>query len=95
MKNIETISSRTNCTNVVHGEFRLSLLARAIARIRIWHQHRIAIRQLNSLSDRMLDDIGIDRFHISAAVKTPGLCAHHITRPTSRPELSARLRRAA
>ena len=46
----------------------------------IWHFERAAIRQLNSLSDRQLKDIGLDRSEIIGAVKTRTKRRHQFVR---------------
>jgi uncharacterized protein YjiS (DUF1127 family) len=82
-------------SNVVHGEFRRGVLARIIDQVKAWNERRIAIRHLSSLSDRMLDDIGIDRFEISTIVRQQGSSAPiKVDRPDL-PTESAVIREAA
>ncbi len=57
--------------NVVQGRFQRSVLVRLVDRIRTWNDDRVAIRQLNALSDRLLQDIGIERENIAEAVRQP------------------------
>ena len=62
-------------SNVVRGEFKRSFLSRLIDKIKTWNENRAAIRQLEGLSDRLLQDIGIDRGHIREAVTRRGIYA--------------------
>ncbi len=89
-----TVNMNEN-SNVVHGEFRRGLLARIIDQITTWNERRVAIRQLNMLSDRMLNDIGIERFQISSVVKQPGSFVSMNAERTSQPTESAVIREAA
>jgi uncharacterized protein YjiS (DUF1127 family) len=82
-------------SNVVHGEFRRGALARVIDQVMAWNERRIAIRHLSALSDRMLDDIGIDRYEISSVVRQTGSSAPiNVDRPDL-PAESAVIREAA
>ena len=82
-------------SNVVRGEFRRGMLARVIDQVKSWNERRVAIRQLSALSDRMLSDIGIDRFEISSVVRQQG---SFVSIGTDRPDQStesAEIREAA
>ncbi len=56
-------------SNVVQGRFQRGLVARLVDQVRTWNENRVAIRQLNSLSDRLLQDIGIERQNIAETVR--------------------------
>jgi uncharacterized protein YjiS (DUF1127 family) len=62
-------------SNVVRGEFQRSFLSRFLGKIKSWNENRVAIRQLESLSDRLLQDIGINRGQIHEAVTRQGVFA--------------------
>ncbi len=66
---MSTTSIFSNRGNVVQGRFQRSILVRLVDRIRTWNDDRVAIRQLNALSDRLLQDIGIERENIAEAVR--------------------------
>ena len=72
MKN--TVNTQRS-SNVVRGEFKRSFLSRLIGKINTWFENRAAIRQLEGLSDRLLQDIGIERGHIHEAVTRRGVYA--------------------
>ena len=55
--------------NVVQGSFREGTFQRIIRQIREWNDNRRAIRQLSMMSDKLLNDIGIERYQIRDAVK--------------------------
>ena len=82
-------------SNIVHGEFRRGLLARTLDQVKTWNERRIAVRQLSALSDRMLDDIGIDRFEISSIVRHQGSFAPISVDRPDQPTESAVIREAA
>ncbi len=65
MKNTVNTSESSN---VVRGEFNRSFLSRIFGKIKTWNENRAAIRQLEGLSDRLLQDIGIERGQIREAV---------------------------
>ena len=92
MKNIETMSKKNN---VVRGQFERSFIARMIDQIKVWNQQRLAIRQLNLLSDRMLSDIGIDRYDISETVRKSGSFSDFVAQKAHLSNVSAEIRRAA
>lgn len=92
MKN--TVSKIEN-SNVVRGEFKRGIVTRAIDMIKSRYEQGLATRHLNALSDRMLKDIGIERFEISEAVRSNGAFASLIATRAPRPELYTELRRAA
>ena len=58
--------------NVVSGKFRRPLVLRLIGRLKSWNQRRLAIRELQGMSDYLLRDLGIERFQIADAVKNSG-----------------------
>ena len=70
-------------SNVVNVEFRRNPIARLWGKLVAWNQKRIAIRQLSAMPDRLLQDIGIERYEISDAVNRPGT---HRTLAANRPE---------
>ena len=84
-----------NNSNVVAGSFRRGLVARTLDRISTWNERRIAVQQLNSMSDRMLQDIGIDRCNIGQAVKRPADFAELNTLHRDSSEVSRDIQRAA
>ena len=56
-------------TNILVGAFKPGIIARIKSTIKIWRDRRSAIRQLNGLPDRLLEDIGISRHEIEQAVR--------------------------
>ena len=68
---MSTTSIFSNRGTVVQGRFQRSVLVRLVDRVRTWNDDRVAIRQLNALSDRLLQDIGIERENIAEAVRHP------------------------
>lgn len=92
MKNTTETSAKSN---IVRGEFRRGVVARIIDAVKLWNDRKVAIRSLNSLSDRMLKDIGITRNEITGFVKNPGSYAHMIALRTDRVEVTEEIRRAA
>ncbi|MEM7193521.1 MAG: DUF1127 domain-containing protein [Pseudomonadota bacterium] len=52
-------------SNVIVGEFRTSLLSRLFSRFVAWRRRQVAIAQLQQMPDRLLADIGIERYQIS------------------------------
>jgi uncharacterized protein YjiS (DUF1127 family) len=85
----------SNNSNVVAGSFRRGLVARTFDRISAWNERRIATQQLNTMSDRMLKDIGIDRSEIGQAVKRPAVFAELNTLHSDSSEVSRNIQRAA
>ena len=90
MSNMTSINS-----NVVKGTFRRGLIARTFDRISTWNERRIAVQQLNTMSDRMLKDIGIDRCEIGQAVKRPAAFAELNIPHSDTSEVSRNIQRAA
>lgn len=62
-------------SKVVRGEFNRGFLSRMIGKIRVWNENRLAMSQLEALSDRLLQDIGIERGQIREAVTRRGVFA--------------------
>jgi len=96
MNNITTMGDHRN---VIHSSFRRGITKRLISRIKYWNERRKAIRQLTAMSDRLLQDIGIERHEIheavyqsGAPVKAPVKMA---SERTGKPEVSRELRKAA
>ena len=77
----------TSTSNVVKVEFDRSWLTRLVDRIRAWNDRRIAVRQLSAMSNRLLQDIGIERYEISEAVRRPA----GLTRLTPAPEIAEKI----
>ena len=85
----------SNNSNVVAGSFRRGLVARTLNRISTWNERRIAVQQLNTMSDRMLKDIGIDRSEIGQVVMRPAAFAELNTLHSESSEVSRKIQRAA
>lgn len=58
--------------NVVKGAFRPNILVRMLHSVQAWNQRRLAIRELNAMSDSLLRDLGIERYQISDVVNRTG-----------------------
>ena len=58
--------------NVVKGSFRRNIVIRAAKRLYAWNQRRLAISELNAMSDSLLKDLGIERYQISDVVNRRG-----------------------
>jgi len=58
--------------NVISGKFRRHFVLRLVGRLKAWNQRRLAIRELQAMSDHLLRDLGIERFQISDAVRNSG-----------------------
>ena len=58
--------------NVVKGVFRPNIFLRAARRLSAWNQRRLAVRELNAMSDTLLRDLGIERYQISDVVNRKG-----------------------
>ena len=69
MNNLAQISQSEN---VVKGVFRPNILIRAARRLIAWNQRRLAVRELNAMSDTLLRDLGIERYQISDVVNRKG-----------------------
>ncbi len=81
--------------NVVHGQFRRGILVRIFHKIKMLIERRNTIRQLSALSDRMLNDIGIDRVQINSLVNRRGKFSQIISSRTEKPDTATDFRRAA
>lgn len=60
-----------NNSNIVTGSFQRNWLVRTLDQITTWNNRRLARAQLNAMSDRLLQDIGINRCEIGVVVKRP------------------------
>lgn len=69
MSNIAQISQPEN---VVRGAFRPNIVIRMVHSVQAWNQRRLAIRELNAMSDSLLRDLGIERYQISDVVNRTG-----------------------
>lgn len=92
MNNIKVFSFNNN---VAHGWFQHSALARLVSQIKVWNENRNAIRQLNSLPDRLLQDIGIERESISEKVAQQRADTRDIARHHREIEITENLRQTA
>ncbi len=90
MRTTETFSSQEN---VVSGKFRRHFILRLIGRLKAWNRRRLAIRELQGMSDYLLRDLGIERFQIADAVKNTGEFAE--LRPAKADSAVAPLKKAA
>ena len=71
-------------SNIVHGSFREGLISRMIRQIKDWNHRREVIRQLHTLSDTMLRDIGVERYQIADVVNRRGRFTRvHVATPAS------------
>ena len=85
----------SNNSNVVVGGFERGPLTRLIDRIRTWNDRRVAVKQLTAMSDRLLQDIGINRHEIHMAVKRPSTYARLVSRHIEISDNSQGFRKAA
>ncbi len=69
---MSNIAQITRSENVVKGTFRRNLFVRVLQRIQAWNQRRLAIVELNAMSDSLLRDLGIERYQISDVVNRKG-----------------------
>lgn len=60
-----------NSATVLTGSFERGVVSRLIDRFVIWNDRRKTVRQLHTMSDRLLRDIGINRYEIDVAVRRP------------------------
>ena len=58
--------------NVFKGSFRRNILVRVAKRLSAWNQRRLAVLELNAMSDSLLRDLGIERYQISDVVNRRG-----------------------
>ena len=82
-------------SNIVKGAFERGVFTRMTDKFISWNERRKAIRQLNAMSDRMLKDIGIERYEIADAVKQPRGIARLDSRRASTGDISLGVRKAA
>lgn len=92
MKNISIMGDQTN---VIHRPFRRGIARRIIGRIKYWNERRQAMRQLAAMSDRLLQDIGIERHEIYQSVYRGAAPVKMVPERTGKPEVSEELRKAA
>ena len=85
----------TGSSNVVRGSFRRGLVSRLIEQIKAWNERKIAERQLNVMSDRLLRDIGINRIDIPKVVNQKGEFRKVVFGRTDSADHSVEIRRAA
>ena len=77
--------------NVVKGRYERNWLIRLADRFWAWRECRTAVKQLSAMSDRMLQDIGIERYEISEAVRRPA----GVVRLTPAPEMAEKITKIA
>ena len=92
---MNTTVIKSDKLNVVQGSFHRSILSRILDQVKSWNERRAAIRQLSMMPDRMLRDIGIDRYDIHTAVNRPSVFAKVAPVRTSNSEVSEGIRKAA
>ena len=81
--------------NVIKGAFRRGVLVRMLGAIQAWNARRVAARHLYGLTDRLLEDIGIDRHQIDLAVRQPAKRTRIAARKIQSVQDTADIRRAA
>ncbi len=81
--------------NVVKGAFKRGVLVRVFDAFREWNARRVATMHLHGLTDRLLEDIGIDRHQIDLAVRQPTRRTRIMTRRIHAARDTADIRRAA
>lgn len=84
MKN--TVNMKESST-VVHGKFGrgiLSQVSRAFHQVQALIEHKKAVRHLRSLPDRLLRDIGIERYQIHQLTRSRGTLTQLATQLASR-----------
>jgi uncharacterized protein YjiS (DUF1127 family) len=82
-------------SNIVEGAFERGVFTRMADKFTTWNEHRQAVRQLSAMSDRMLKDIGIERYEIADAVKQPRGLTRLDTKTTSISQGSLDIQKAA
>ena len=82
-------------SNIVEGAFERGVFTRMVDKYKAWNERRVAISQLSAMPDRLLKDIGIDRYDISAAVNNSGHFAKLVTRPAGAAKDSLEIQKAA
>ena len=92
MNNIATMGDRRN---IIQNSFRRGITRRIIDRIKYWNERRKAVRQLMAMSDRLLQDIGIERHEIYQSVHKPCAPVKMVSERTCKPEATGELRKAA
>ena len=92
---MENISIMGDQANVIHNSFRHGITRRIIDQIKFWNGRKAAIRQLTAMSDRLLQDIGIERHEIYQSVYQPCASVKMVSERTGKPEVSGELRKAA
>lgn len=55
--------------DVRHGSGATDILRKAVKAVSTWNKRRLAIRELSTLTDRQLDDIGLLRAEIPSVVQ--------------------------
>ena len=66
MMNISTL----NMSHPPHLQGYGKAMLRGLQRLQNWYRQRQAMRQLRAMPDRMLADIGIERFEIEQVVRS-------------------------
>ncbi len=75
--NTQTYASRIDSlyagnSNILHGLFRPTMLSKVVAAVKGWRSRSAAMRELHSMPDALLRDIGIERSQISEVVASGG-----------------------
>lgn len=90
---MRTMKQTESRRNVVHGHFERNFLVRVIHRLMAWNRRRLAIRELRTLPDYLLRDLGIERYEIRSAVLHGGSLER--LRPAKADSAVAPLKKAA